>query len=125
MSDVRIIDKMPQFKRSLYSVMGDALKEATRDTVINSKAKAPYSGKGHLRADVGIRRTSRLSYTVYYGDNNAKDYARFQEFGGDGTRKVRKYTTPGTGAHFLRDAGNEQARKIDRTFKKHAMRAKA
>ena len=42
--------------------------------------------------------------TVKVSFGNGIPYARYQEFGGDGYRVVKNYTTPGTQAHYLRDA---------------------
>jgi hypothetical protein len=52
---MRINNKMPQFKKSLYSVMADALKEGASEVVKTSKDFAPMD-KANLRADVGIQR---------------------------------------------------------------------
>jgi hypothetical protein len=115
----KIINKMPAFRRNLYYVMDDALREGARDTLINAKNRAPFL-KGGLRSDTEISRQGVLRYRVSFW----KEYARFQEFGGDATRKVRNYSTSGTGKRYLKTAGDEQAKKINRTFSKHARRAK-
>lgn len=119
MSKVKIENKMPSFRNNLYKVMADALNEGARDTLINAKSKAPYR-TGGLRADAQIQRKGALSYIVSF----YKEYARFQEFGGDSTRRVRNYTSPGTGKGFLRSAGDEQAKRIIDIYKKHAKRAR-
>jgi hypothetical protein len=116
---ITIKDRLPQFSRSLYSVFNDAYREASTDTLINAKIKAPYH-KGGLRADSNNKQMSILHWRVSFW----KEYARFQEFGGDGRRKVRNYTTAGTDKGFLRTAGDEQAGKLTMTLKKHAMRAR-
>jgi len=112
-----IIDKMPQFKQSMYSKMNDALREGARDTLINAKTKAPFD-KGGLRAETEIKQAGVLKWRVTFW----KEYARFQEFGGDKKRRIRNYTTPGTSKGFLKSSGDEQAKKITATFKKHAGR---
>lgn len=117
---IRVVDKMPSFKRSLYSVMDDAVKEAARDTLIVAKSKAPYQ-KGGLRSATEITSPRPLVKRVSFWE----EYARFQEFGGDAKRRVRNYTTSGTGAHFLRNAGDQQSKKLHMTFRKHAARARA
>lgn len=116
---VRVINKMPAFKRTLYSVFDDAVKEATRDTLIAAKNRAPFD-KGQLRADTGIKQIRQLLYRVSFW----KEYARFQEFGGDKKRRVRNYSTSGTGKGYLKKSGDEQAKKLAATFKKHGQRVK-
>lgn len=115
-----IIDKMPQFKRSLFSVLDDAMKEGARDTLIVARTRAPFD-KGQLRAESDTRRTEPLKWRVSFW----KEYARFQEFGGDASKRVRNYGTAGTGAHYLRSAGDEQVKKMNLVIKKHAQRARA
>lgn len=114
-----IIDKMPQFKRSVNNVFNDALREGARDALINAKDKAPYA-KGGLRGESEIKKNNNLSWRISFWI----EYARFQEFGGTAKRRVRNYSTSGTGAHFLRNAGDEQAERISSVFRKHALRAR-
>jgi len=116
---IMVIDKMPLFKRNLYSVMDDALKEGARDVLIKAKAKAPYR-KGGLRGDTDITTPKPLSKRISFGI----EYARFQEFGGDGKRQVRKYTTSGTGAHYLKTSGDDIGKSLVSTFRKHGIRAR-
>lgn len=120
MSTAVVKDRMPQFKRSLVNVMGDALKEGARDGLIKARTKAPFE-KGRLRAESDIKKINDLKWRIAF----YIEYARFQEFGGDGKRTVRNYSASGTGKGFLRSAGDEQAKTIARTFKKHAGRARA
>jgi len=128
---VTIINKLPQFSKSAESVLDDALREGAKDIYIKAKIRAPYSGdkkvtgnikkrEDHLINNSDHERHSKLKYRVHFD----AVYARFQEFGGDGKRKVRKYTTAGTGAHYLQKSGDEIAKKINNTFKKHAGRAR-
>lgn len=116
----RITNKLPSFARSLYNVLDDALKEAAKDTLINAKSKAPFD-KGGLRSESEIENVKPLHKRVSFW----KEYARFQEFGGDSKRRVRNYSHSGTGKHFLKKAGDEQSKKLTRTLKKHAGRARA
>lgn len=115
-----INDKLPSFTRSLYNVLDDALREGARDTLISAKNKAPFS-KGNLRAESEVKKNVSLSWRISFW----MEYARFQEFGGDSKRRVRKYSHSGTGAHFLKDSGDEQAEKLNMTIRKHAQRARA
>jgi hypothetical protein len=51
---------------------------------------------------------------VSYGKGLA--YARYQEFGGDGRRVVRNYTTPGTHAHYLKQSGDAVSKRGIKEF---------
>lgn len=117
---VTVRDKMPSFKRSLYSVMDDAIKEGARDTLINAKTRAPFD-KGGLRSESDLKKVKLLHWRVSFW----KEYARFQEFGGDSKRRVRNYSHSGTGKGYLKSSGDEQAKKIKMTLKKHSVRARA
>lgn len=117
---VRVNNKLPSFKSSLYGVLADALREAAGDTLRAAKSRAPYR-KGQLRGNSEVKQLNHLHQRVSFWI----EYARFQEFGGDSRKRVRRYSTPGTGARFLKSAGDEQLGKAKNTFKKHAARARA
>lgn len=119
-SKVKVTNNLPRFKDSAYKVFDDALREGARDILIISKNKAPHL-TGGLRSDNDANKIRNLKWRVSY----YKEYARFQEFGGDSSRRVRNYSTPGTGKHYLRNAGKQVSEKILNTFKKHGIRAKA
>lgn len=110
---------MPQFINSVDVVMNDALKEGARDTLIKAKQRAPFD-KGGLRADSDAGIKGKLHWRVSFW----KEYARFQEKGGDSKRRVQNYSTPGTGKDFLKKSGDEEAKKINMVFKKHGKRAR-
>jgi hypothetical protein len=116
---VKVVDKLPSFSRSAYEVLNDALKEGGRDILINARTRAPYD-KGGLRADSIVESVGILKQRVSFW----KEYARYQEFGGDSKRRVRHYSTSGTGAHYLKTAGDIQRDKMNAVFKKHAGRAR-
>lgn len=64
---------------------------------------------GTLRRTATVEtRKNGMAVAVMFGEGI--EYARYQEFGGDGVRVVRHYTTPGTQAHYLRDAGDSVAK---------------
>lgn len=120
MMDARIIDKMPQFKLSARKAMAAALNDAAKDILINSRKKAPLD-KGGLRSPYEpINHVTPLKVRIQYD----APYARFQEFGGDSTRRVRNYTTAGTGPHFLRNAGDNMRKKLPSVIMKYAIRAR-
>lgn len=116
---VKVTNKLPNFSLSVAQVLDDALRDAARDILVMSRNKAPFA-KGGLRAESEIKRVGPLHQRVSYW----KEYARFQEFGGDAKRRVRNYTTSGTGKNYLKSSGDQVANTIVRTFKKHAGRAK-
>lgn len=115
----RIVNKLPRFQRVLFNVYDDALKEAARDTLIKARNRAPFQ-KGQLRAQSNFRSVRPLLQRVSFGI----EYARFQEFGGDRRRRVRRYSTAGTGAHYLKNAGDAQSKVLGGIFKKHSTRAR-
>lgn len=120
MSKVTINDRLPQFSRSLENMMESAMRSAARDILIDAENNAPVQ-KGELRADTHIKKMEKLHYRISF----FKEYARFQEFGGDGKRTVRNYTTAGTGKRYLSRAGSAGAKKLARTLKTYARGARA
>lgn len=114
---VIIHDRMPQFKGKLNLVMDDAFREGSRDILIKAKTKAPFL-KGGLRRDTDVSKVGMYKWRVSFW----AEYARFQEFGGDSKRRVRRYSTSGTGAHYLRNSGDEVAGKFKYTVRKHTAR---
>lgn len=116
---VKVINRLPRFKQTLYVVLDDALKEGARDIRLHAKEKAPYK-MGHLRANSDFTQIGRLKWRVSFWEV----YARFQEFGGNNKRRVRKYTTSGTGKHYLKNAGDQMVLKLKSILKKHAGRAR-
>lgn len=112
-------DKLPAFKRSLDNVLDDAFREAARDTLINAKNKAPFD-KGGLRSETEVKKVKSLHYRISFW----KEYARFQELGGDSKRRIRNYKTAGTGKGFLKSAGDEQAKKLNMIIRKHVQRVR-
>lgn len=85
-------------------------------TVKTSKVTAPMSDipghRGTLRNSSRIERNGPLNYSAVYGGGSVQ-YAAYQERGrrkNPPYHEVRHYTTPGTGAHFLRNAGDVTAK---------------
>ena len=71
------------------------------DELVTLSTPGTPRDKGNLRQDI-IKQVLGLKGKVVWG----KNYAAYQERGvrRDGSRRVRKYTTPGTGAHFAQNA---------------------
>ena len=114
---VRIDDRLPEFAQLSKAVLADALQEGARDILEAAKTKAPFL-KGGLRRQSGISVPDRLKRRISFD----VEYARYQEFGGDSRRRVRKYTTPGTGAHYLESSGDDVAKRMPFILKKHSSR---
>lgn len=115
MNRVRIIDHFPTFARSAKASLNNALREGARDGLIDAKEHAPYADGG-LRGSTDLNMIRLMVWRISFGI----EYARFQEFGGDSKRKVRNYSHSGTGAHYLRNAGDKQFAKLILKFKKHS-----
>lgn len=118
MISVRIDDRLPMFSNKAKNYLNDALKEGAKDILVKSTAKAPYKDGG-LRGNKDAMQTGRMQWTVTYWN----EYARYQEFGGDGRRVVRNYTTAGTGKGYLKKSGDEVANAMSLIFAKHGGRA--
>lgn len=118
---VRVEDNMPQFTRLNEAAMERALKRMRKDIFVLSQFKAPYEG-GELRASGEEKTMGRLKHRVQYGANGASGYASYQHRGmrQDGSRVVKRYTTAGTGKHFLSDSGKIIASKSGQYFKREA-----
>lgn len=91
----------------------NALRAMAEATLQRARMLAPMSA---IKNHAGTLRTSGViepekdgfEQVVQFGAGI--EYARYQEFGGDGRRVVRNYTTPGTQAHYLHDAGESVAK---------------
>ena len=118
---VVVINNLPLFGNIAKKTLDDALGSAARDTQVDAKAHAPFL-HGDLRSHSDNDRVSPLHWRI----NFDMEYAAFQERGSraDGSHRVRKYSTSGTGAHFLERAGDKQVSKLPAKFAMHAQRAK-
>ena len=116
---VRVTNKLPSFGRSAARVLDDAIKEGATDTLVGAKLRAPFQ-HGALRSASTVKRVKPLVWRVLFW----MEYARFQEFGGDGRRRVRRYSTAGTGKGFLKQSGDVQAKRLNQTLSKHGRRAR-
>lgn len=116
---VRVNNKLPSFAGQANMVLNDALKEGARDVLVKAKTRAPFKS-GDLRAASEIKQITARKWRISFW----KEYARFQEFGGDSSRTVRNYSTSGTGRAYLKTSGDEVVAKMGIIFKKHAMRVK-
>ena len=93
--------------------MDRALNVMALDTERIAKNTVPVGDTGELKSGGHHIRIGHLNWQVRFGHYGpSTPYARYQEFGGDGRRVVRRYSRPGKKAHFLRDAGIKTSNKI-------------
>lgn len=114
---MRIVDKSNQFVLKNSDLMGKALEKMARDIILVAKIRVPFKA-GDLMKEFRTARVSQLRYRA----QNDKEYAAYQERGmrADGTRVVKKYTTPNTNKDFLKDAGKKISRSILNYFRQAA-----
>lgn len=103
---MKIIDKSDEFKRKTADRIDRILFSMANDIQNLAKMKVPQK-QGHLQGSILAKRKPGVKHAWMV--EAAKEYARFQEFGGDGRRVVRHYSTPGTGKFYLRDSGRQVA----------------
>jgi hypothetical protein len=119
MGKVTIIDNLAKFGTEMVKGLDRALNLMAIDIERLSKAQVPLK-TGQLRSSGYHRKRGTLDYVVVYN----KEYARYQEFGGDGKRKVRNYSKPGTKPFYLRDPGRLVANNSLKYIEQEATRVK-
>lgn len=118
--NVKIDNRINIFASSARDQFENAIRASAVNVLIASKQKAPFD-KGGLRSDTATKKVGPLHWRISY----YKEYARFQEFGGDGKRVVRRYKTSGTGKKYLSTAGNNEVNNLKARLAVYAKRAKA
>lgn len=119
---MKVVNNMPRFYRSNTEMMGGALSRMGRDIINISKIRVPFR-EGDLMKSAEDVKVSALHHKVLYNE----EYAGYQERGKrkDGSRKVRNYSTPGTGKDFLKGAGKQVKQNVLNYFKQAASLARA
>lgn len=109
---VTIKDTAGQWLTNKEALVNKAMDMMGKSILATAKLRAPMSEDGGDLRKSGRVEKGRNSVSVIYG-GGAVPYAAYQERGHryDGSYQVRRYTTPNTGAHFLQDAGERQAKK--------------
>lgn len=102
MGKIKIVDKMPDFIVENAEAMDRSLNRMAIDITRLSKERVPFM-HGQLRASGHFESYGLMKYKVIYN----KEYAAFQEWGGDGVRVVRRYSKPGTGPFYLKSSGDD------------------
>jgi len=102
MAQPKVIDNSRRFMRVNARVLDAALGRMGRDIVQVTKIRIPFKS-GDLQKEIEHKKVAKLVHKVIIN----KEYAAYQEKGqrADGSRVVRKYTTPGTGKNALKDGG--------------------
>jgi hypothetical protein len=107
-------NKLPAFGRTAVNLADDALAELASDALRGARERAPFQ-KGALRRESHAKKIKQGHFQVSFW----MEYARFQEFGGNAAKRVRQYSATGTGAHYLRNAGDAQLKRFGYVMKKH------
>lgn len=125
---VKIDDRTPLVLSNMDRVKNLAVRFAADDVVRVSRKITPYSGAiksqggksltggGHLRNDIVIKVNGGKA-RIKWG----KNYAAIQEEGVTWGKKIKNYTTPGTGPHFA----EKSIKKIDKDRNDYLKRAAA
>ena len=114
---VKVINNISKFIDRSYKSMDRALNRMVIDVERLSKMQVPHD-KGQLKASGHHERKGFLLYQIVYN----KAYALYQEFGGDGKKKVvRKYSKAGKKKFYLRDPGRLIASKAMSYFRSEAL----
>lgn len=116
---VRVENKMDAFVKANEKAMERALERMRNDIFVLSQFKVPMKS-GELKDSGDQKRMGRLHHRVLYGENGAQEYASYQHRGmrRDGSHRVKRYTTAGTGKKFLEDAGKTIAPRSGQYFKR-------
>lgn len=115
MSDINttviLKDNSTSWLRARESELSSALDRMTQAIRANARMKAPMSENGGNLRNSGRVDGKSLERTISFG--TGLKYGAYQERGEryNGSHKVRHYTTPGTGKHFLKDSGDAVVKK--------------
>lgn len=109
---VVIKDTSGEWLRGKQLLVDKALDTMSKSILAAARLRAPMSENGGDLRDTGRIEKNKNSVSVIYGGNGVA-YGDYQERGHrrNGSYQVRHYTTPNTGAHFLKDAGERNAKK--------------
>lgn len=109
--EVKFVDNSNSWWSRREQELSSGLEKMAQAILANARVKAPMSeGGGNLR-NSGRVNGSGLERTISFG--NGLKYGAYQERGkrADGTHVVKRYTTPGTGKHYLKDSGDAVVKK--------------
>jgi hypothetical protein len=114
---MRIKDNTQNFIEKNSAMLDRMLERMAKDVLNLTKVKIPYKS-GNLQGLITQKRLNLLHHQVRIDES----YAAYQERGRryDGSRIVKKYTTPGTGKDFMKKAGQSVARQFVQYMKQAA-----
>lgn len=120
MGRVKVEDHMDEFVKKNKSIVDMAHERAAKDILNFALITVPLES-GELHESGEVEKTDD-KYRVWFGkSNDSSDYSGAQEAGGANGVTYRNYTTPGTGAHYLRDAAMRVAPNMVEYYKQTAM----
>ena len=119
MGKVRIVNNILRFTQGFVGSMDRALNRMAIDIERVAKQRVPLK-HGQLRSSGHHEKVANLVYHTIFN----KTYARFQEFGGDEKRKVKKYSKEGTGKFYLKSSGDDVSKFATQYLKQEAGRIK-
>lgn len=121
-------DKTPKYEMETMLKLDSVFADMANEIMVRAVRRAPLSAtrgqlgagftgtvtSGSLRASIRYERLNIARYRIYAGGGTRQvNYAGYQERGEmkDGSKKVRRYTTAGTGKYYMRDSADAVARK--------------
>ena len=107
---VKFNNQFPAVKKGWATKVENGLNEMANDVMRLSNPTTPKD-TGRLRSNRNKEVTSRSERRVVW----KQPYAGYQERG-HGRGPIKRYTTPGTGAHFAENAVNEVKKNVKRYF---------
>lgn len=116
--NIQIKTNMDAFINATQKPLIPAMDRMAQAVVSGAKMTCPKSDKNLDKKLVktGRWRGKGLERTIIFGGNGLKNYAHAQEEGTNGIAIFRNYTTPGTGAHYLKNSGDAVAKKGVKAF---------
>lgn len=125
MGRMKFDDKTMEFINQNTELMDKALGRMAQDIVVIAKIRMPYKG-GDLQRNTAPERMDELKHRVVVNSEYGAVQEKGQRMSGPGapTKKFKNYTTPGTGPHFLRDAGNQVTKDAMNYLKQAALQVK-
>lgn len=116
MSRIKVTDNTDEFIKKVAKGADRALEHMAIDVEILAKTKNVPVKDGKLQNTIVHVKRGFLKWVVPADT----EYARFQEFGGDGQGKVvRNYSTAGTGKHYMKKSGDAIKSKATTYYKQH------
>lgn len=109
---VKTVDNIMRFYKLTATSMDNAIGKMAKDVKQIASIRVPYLS-GDLQASIKPVKKAMMHHRVEVGGGGI-NYAHYQEAGQrkDGSHRVRKYSTPGTGKHFLKDAGESVEKNV-------------